>query len=338
MKYILSISSPRRIENEIKCLSLLRGCDYIISLETFYRYNNQVILVMPFVKHDKFKDFFSTLTLDEVSVYMKSLFQALASVHKLGIIHRDIKPSNCLYNCKERKFKLIDFGLAQMENELELSIEGCNVNQECSVKCCNNSLNPDKCQQLLTKVCSICLQRPKQKSPRCGTPGFRAPEVLLKYPYQTTSIDIWSAGVILLSFLSGKYPFFKALNDHVAMMEIVSLFGTESCIAIAKHLGKELICSPAHHSQSLAIICESLRRKGPTLMKVNHDSNTDSELTSSHNIAMGLCSMTSSMAHLNLTPTLAYDLLEKCLDLNPFTRITASQALQHSFLNNNSLA
>ena len=329
LKHILSISSPQKIENEIRCLLLLRGCDNIISLQTFYRYNNHVFLAMPFIKHDKFKDFFSTLTLNEVQTYMKSLFQALVSVHELGIIHRDIKPGNCLYNCKERKLILIDFGLAQKENELKYSIEGCNVKQEHSVKCCNNSLNPDKCQQWSTKVCSICLQRPMQKSPRCGTSGFRAPEVLLKYPYQTTSIDIWSAGVILLCFLSGKYPFFKGINDNVAMMEIVSLFGTESCIAMAKHLGKELKCSPAHHAQSLAFICDSLRRKRPTLLKVNHDSNT--ETTSSCNISEGLCSITSSMANQNFTLMLAYDLLEKCLDLNPFTRITASQALQHPF-------
>lgn len=30
-------------------------------------------------------------------------------------------------------------------------------------------------------------------------------------------------------------------------------------------------------------------------------------------------------------PSSAYDLLQRCLDLNPQTRITASQALQHPF-------
>ena len=30
----------------------------------------------------------------------------------------------------------------------------------------------------------------------------------------------------------------------------------------------------------------------------------------------------------------AYDLLERCLDLNPYTRITASQALEHAFFKN----
>ena len=35
------------------------------------------------------------------------------------------------------------------------------------------------------RVCSLCLVRPAQTAPRAGTPGFRAPEVLLKYPAQT---------------------------------------------------------------------------------------------------------------------------------------------------------
>lgn len=35
------------------------------------------------------------------------------------------------------------------------------------------------------KVCTLCLTRPQQTAPRAGTPGFRAPEVLLKHPSQT---------------------------------------------------------------------------------------------------------------------------------------------------------
>ena len=106
LKHILTISASQRIENEIKCLSLLKGCDNIVSLQTFFHCNGHVILVMPFIEHDKFKDFFSTLTLHEIRAYMKALFNALVSVHKLGIIHRDIKPSNCLYNCKKGELKI----------------------------------------------------------------------------------------------------------------------------------------------------------------------------------------------------------------------------------------
>ena len=37
----------------------------------------------------------------------------------------------------------------------------------------------------------------------------------------------------------------------------------------------------------------------------------------------------------NQVPDSAYDLLHRCLDLNPATRITANLALQHSFMVDN---
>ena len=55
---------------------------------------------------------------------------------------------------------------------------------------------------------------------RAGTPGYRAPEVLLGYRNQTNAIDIWSSGVNLLSLLSGHYPFFHPKTDLHALMEL----------------------------------------------------------------------------------------------------------------------
>lgn len=47
--------------------------------------------------------------------------------------------------------------------------------------------------------------------------GFNLPPIL--------AIDIWSAGVILLSFLTGRFPFFHSTNDVDALLEIAVLFG-----------------------------------------------------------------------------------------------------------------
>ena len=57
---------------------------------------------------------------------------------------------------------------------------------------------------------------------RGGTKGFRAPEVLLKVLHQTTAIDIWSAGVILLSMLCSRYPVLSHSVDDVALLEIIA--------------------------------------------------------------------------------------------------------------------
>lgn len=40
------------------------------------------------------------------------------------------------------------------------------------------------------QVCEICTSRSNQVAPRAGTPGFRAPEVLIRYESQTTGINL----------------------------------------------------------------------------------------------------------------------------------------------------
>jgi len=292
LKYIFPKSSPRRVENEINCLSLLKECDNIVCLESFVRYYSHIVLVMPFIQHDQFKSYYKTMGVKEVQDYIKALFSCLISVHKLRIIHRDIKPSNCLYNCKEKRLTLIDFGLACFDSDSQKSGSSHSEFKKC----------PHQCDHATDEVCRVCLHRLPELSPRSGTPGFKAPEVLLKSWNQTSAVDVWSAGIILLCILSGKYPFFKVLNDGTALMEIITLFGSERCISVAKLLQKDLTCSKICPSHSLSQVCESLRTNSllPTA------SNCDSLRK-------------------------AYDLLEKCLDVNPFTRITAAEVLQHPF-------
>ena len=41
----------------------------------------------------------------------------------------------------------------------------------------------------------------------------------------TTAIDIWSAGVILLSILTHKFPCFNSNDDTEALLEIAAIFG-----------------------------------------------------------------------------------------------------------------
>ena len=86
--------------------------------------------------------------------------------------------------------------------------------------------------------CFLILSRGQQNTPRAGTPGFRSPEVLLKYPQQSPAVDMWSAGVIFLSILSGRYPFFKAYDDLTSLAQIMTLCGTGEAAKAAFKLGK----------------------------------------------------------------------------------------------------
>jgi serine/threonine protein kinase len=48
-----------------------------------------------------------------------------------------------------------------------------------------------------------------------GTRGFRAPEILQGIATQTAAVDVWSAGIILLSLITGK-PYILSQHDKNA--------------------------------------------------------------------------------------------------------------------------
>lgn len=58
----------------------------------------------------------------------------------------------------------------------------------------------------------------------------------------SAAIDVWSAGVILLSLLSGRYPFFKAGDDLIALTQIMTIRGSRETIKAAKAFGAYSFC------------------------------------------------------------------------------------------------
>ncbi|XP_071347345.1 cell division cycle 7-related protein kinase [Trachinotus anak] len=233
------------------------------------------------------------------------------------------------------------------------------------------------CNCFLTdRVCNICMSRKQQVAPRAGTPGFRAPEVLTKCPNQGTAIDVWSAGVILLSLLSGRYPFFKASDDLIALTQIMTIRGSRETIQAAKSFGKAVVCSREQPRQDLRTLCETLRGRRPLPddevtplpgasrdstathhQKIRDDTPThrptegtlkqhkdgasslpnNQEQSGSKETSTRLAEQTSKVdckveddeRGWDRVPDEAYNLLDRLLDLNPATRITAAQALQH---------
>lgn len=57
--------------------------------------------------------------------------------------------------------------------------------------------------------------------------------------FSVTAIDMWSAGVIFLSLLSGRYPFYKASDDLTALAQIMTVRGSKETIQAAKTFGKQ---------------------------------------------------------------------------------------------------
>jgi cell division control protein 7 len=94
------------------------------------------------------------------------------------------------------------------------------------------------------------------QAPRAGTRGFRAPEVLLKYPYQTVAIDIWSAGIVFLCMLSMRYPFFNSPDDLSALAEIGAICGTKEIIAMGAQLGRKVFFPVEMPRQDMKLLCQ----------------------------------------------------------------------------------
>ncbi|KAI9740817.1 MAG: hypothetical protein M1818_004422 [Claussenomyces sp. TS43310] len=306
IKKIYVTSSPSRILNELELLNDLRGCNSVCPLITAFRHTDQVVAVLPYFRHTDFREYFRKMTIPDVQIYFRSLFTALAAVHEQGILHRDIKPTNFLYEPTKRRGVLVDFGLAEREGT------------DCKPCLCTET-SSERRRRVQSSVAAHAGpsvgypkndSRPSRRANRAGTRGFRAPEVLLKCTDQTTQIDIWSAGVILLTILSRRFPFFNSADDVEAMIEIATIFGT-----------KRMKQAALLHGTVFETNIPTVGSIGFSLEKIILWSTCRNET-----------GKPGEGGALRPEEKLAVRFLERCLELDPHKRISAEEALTHEFL------
>ncbi|KAL6566114.1 hypothetical protein OROGR_001729 [Orobanche gracilis] len=142
----------------------------------------------------------------------------------------------------------------------------------------------------------------RREGPCVGTKGFKAPEVLFRSLHQGFKADIWSAGVTLLYLMIGRAPFTGDADQNIK--EIAKLRGSEDLWEVSK----------LHNHESLFPM---------DLLDVNYLSSIKLRDWCARN--------TRKPDFLETIPRSLFDLVDKCLVVNPRHRISAEEALSHEF-------
>lgn len=163
---------------------LAHNPDCFLSLKEIYEGDNTFYLVTSYLEgaslneeidRSKVRFFLSQSTSEgrlpilAIKQLMKKLLADLAVLHDFGIIHRDVKPDNLMFARKNDFSSLVLVDFGLATHE----------------------------------------SNERFLFPKCGTPGFVAPEILtsrVDYKY-TCKVDLFSAGCILYKLLTGMSLF-----------------------------------------------------------------------------------------------------------------------------------
>mmetsp|Transcript_36819 Transcript_36819/g.66747 ORF Transcript_36819/g.66747 Transcript_36819/m.66747 type:complete len:360 (-) Transcript_36819:195-1274(-) len=117
-KCVIKILKPvkkKKIKREIRILQNLYGGPNIVRLLDVVRDSNSKTpsLIFEHIDNTDFKTLYPTLSDHDIRFYISEILRALDYCHSQGIMHRDVKPHNVMIDHKNRKLRLIDWGLAE---------------------------------------------------------------------------------------------------------------------------------------------------------------------------------------------------------------------------------
>lgn len=183
-------ASLRRLSNEVTSLKALNSPHVIHMYDCINTEDNFYIVAEKggddlFSFSGKYANGMNPAWVKEIMV---GLMRGVTYIHRQGICHRDLKPENVLMEFdtetgKCKSLKICDFGLSARFRE-------------------SNTENAS----LLTEF--------------CGSPGFFAPEMLVRGMYHGDKVDLWSVACIMLELTLGHVGFGNLWMKNYSMETI----------------------------------------------------------------------------------------------------------------------
>lgn len=133
-------------------------------------------------------------------------------------------------------------------------------------------------------------------TPKVASLFYKAPELIIEYEYYNYGIDIWAAGIILASIVFQKHPFILGDNIFEQLIKIIGILGSDELLKFHLTYGLNLP--------------EEFKYSGYKKKKF-------SDFVEDYNK--------------HLVDDKVLDLIGKMLMFDPTKRITAKEALEHSF-------
>ena len=199
----LTPTAAARFKTEARATAALQS-QHIVRIYDYGLDEGVAYIAMELLEGETLRDKLShgrRLSVEEASLVARHVARALSAAHERRIVHRDIKPSNLFFSVLdgERVVKVLDFGIAQMEND-------------------------DGLQSTVRAKAVI------------GSPGYLSREQLLGEPVDVRS-DLWSLGAVLFRALTGVEPFRAASMGE--MMDKIRAARVPSASTLNPELGRD---------------------------------------------------------------------------------------------------
>ena len=125
-KKMTSLDDKERVEREIEILEKINHIN-VIKIIKIIKNPDNIYIIMEFCENGELFSYIvekQNLDEEEAAYYYYQLINGLECLHHYGIVHRDLKPENLLLS-KKNILKIIDFGLSNYYNEIDLLSTPC---------------------------------------------------------------------------------------------------------------------------------------------------------------------------------------------------------------------